>query len=149
MTRGKYQRRGQQPVPPSLENQGVEPVSTDALNATAPIVPPAAPAAAAFELYPDVPPAKMVSILLSRHYRPMANYEIVGHWKPSVEVKNAAGQMVEITPARFVDGEPMPPPIAGVGSESLKLWAGTVVRLPSDEAKRARRLEIGSVEIDD
>lgn len=110
----------------------------------------AAPAQAGdFELYADVPAPKMVSILLSRHYRPMANYEIVGHWKPAVEVKNAAGKMVEISPATFVDGEPMPPPIAGVGSESLKLWAGTVVRLPSEEAKRARRLEIGSVEIED
>lgn len=98
---------------------------------------------------PAVPVAKMVSILLSRHYRPMGTYEIVGHWKPAVEVKDAAGKMVEMSPAAFVDGEPMPPPIAGVGAESLKLWAGTVVRLPSDEAKRARRLEIGTVEIDD
>lgn len=126
-------------------------MSTDALNKTEPAAPPAAPAGAnpAFELYPDVPAAKMVSILLSRHYRPMADYDIVGHWKPAVEVKNAAGKMVEISPATFVEGEPMPPPIAGVGSASLKLWAGTVVRLPSDEAKRARRLEIGTVEIDD
>jgi hypothetical protein len=119
-------------------------VSMDALNTPAP-----APEAAGFELYADVPAPKMVPILLSRHYRPMANYEIVGHWKPSVEVKNAAGKMVEISPATFVEGEPMPPPIAGVGSESLKLWAGTVVRLPSEEARRARRLEIGTVEIDD
>jgi hypothetical protein len=121
-------------------------VSMDALNTPAPTP---TPEAAGFELYADVPAPKLVSILLSRHYRPMGAYEVVGHWKPAVEVKNAAGKMVEISPATVVEGEPMPPPIAGVGSESLKLWAGTVVRLPSEEAKRARRLEIGTVEIDD
>lgn len=92
---------------------------------------------------------KLVAIKLERHYRPMGDYEVVGHWRPAVEVKSPAGKMVEISPETFVEGEPMPPPVAGAGSESLKLWAGTVVRLPSEEAKRARRLEIGSVEIDD
>jgi hypothetical protein len=91
---------------------------------------------------------KMVPVLLERHYRPGGDYEIVGHWQPKVEVKNAQGKMVEIEPAKFIDGEASPPPIAGVGSVSLKLWAGTVVRLPVDEAKRCKREQIGSIEVD-
>lgn len=93
---------------------------------------------------------KMVPVLLDRNYSPMTDqYEIVGHWKPAVQVKNAAGKLVEIEPRTFVKDIPMPSPLAGVGSVSRKLWAGCVVRLPVDEAKRARKEGIGSIEIDD
>lgn len=92
---------------------------------------------------------KMVTVSLDRHYRPVGNHEIVGHWLPKVEAKNAQGLMIEISPAEFIKGEPSPPPLAGVGTASNKIWAGTVIRIPADEAKAVRRAEIGSYEIDD
>jgi len=137
MTR-KYTRRGQKSASIS-SNDGVETVSTDALNKTTEMP----------QLYAGVPPAQMVTVNLSRHYRPSGPHEVVGHWRPKVEVKNAAGNMVELSPAEFVAGEPMPPPLAGVGGESVKLWAGTVVRLPKEEARNVRRAEIGTIEIED
>lgn len=106
-------------------------------------MPPAPPAVEAL-------PQKMIPVLLERHYRPLTEqFEIVGHWKPAVQVKNAAGKLVEIEPRTFVKGEKMPPPLAGVGAVSPKLWAGCVVKLPVEEAKRAKREGIGTIEIDD
>ena len=147
MTR-KYQRRGQPSAPTPLENK-VEPVSMDALNETAAVEMDSIGHTPEVMAKIEAAKPKMVPVLLERHYRPAGDeYEIVGHWKPKVEVKNAQGKMVEIEPATFIDGEPMPPPIAGVGSVSSKLWAGTVVRLPADEAKRCKREAIGSIEVD-
>jgi len=93
---------------------------------------------------------RMVPVTLNRHYRPATeNYEVVGHWVPKVELKDVAGRMVTISPERFEKGAMAPPPIASVGTLSVKLWAGTVVKLPVDEARTVRRAEIGSYEIVD
>lgn len=83
----------------------------------------------------------LVSMTLLRHYVPMGDYAIVGHTRPAKKVKNAAGQMVEIEPEAWIEGEAMPPAQAGVGYPN-KLWAGTTVRLPKAEAERAYKLKI-------
>jgi hypothetical protein len=96
----------------------------------------------------ETAPAKLVSIKLLRNYVPMGQHEIVGYHKDARYVKNAAGQMVEIEKAEFVAGQPKPPVQPGVGYPS-KLWAGTVVKLPTDEAKRAYDLKIGELAFED
>lgn len=93
-------------------------MSTDALNTTAP-----AP--------------KMVAMELKRHYVPHKLGRIVGYQKEARIVKNAAGEKVEVEPARFVEGEVFPPIFAGVGFDN-KIWAGTVIEVPEDEAKTMR-----------
>lgn len=95
------------------------------------------------------PATKLATITLTRNYRPAGAFEVVGHWLPKVEAKNAQGVVVEIRAAEFVQGEAMPPPQSGVGTHSEKLWAGTTVRLPVDEARTVRRNGIGEAEIDD
>lgn len=77
---------------------------------------------------------KLFPVVLKRHYVPMGRHEIIGHVRPKVEAKNAAGQMVLVTPEEFIHGEGFPPPNPGVGFDN-KIWAGTHVRLPIDEAK--------------
>lgn len=111
----------------------------------------------------DVPKPKMVRVKLLRHYRPAEAldptdpkkqkrlppvFEIVGHMKDAVFVKNKLGKDEEISPAEFIEGEPAPSPKAGVGFAD-KLWAGTVVRLTADEAKYVKANGIGEIEIDD
>jgi hypothetical protein len=92
---------------------------------------------------------KMVPVLLSRHYRPRGEHEIAGHWTQQVEKKNVlTGKMEVVKPSEFIANEPAPPPMAGVGTSSPKLWAGTLVRLPAEEAKTVRREGIGTVEIE-
>lgn len=53
--------------------------------------------------------AEMFPVRLLKHYKPSSRYEVIG--------------------------EPAPPPYQGVGQVG-KLWEGTVVRLPRDEAMR-------------
>lgn len=77
---------------------------------------------------------KLFPVVLKRHYVPKGRHEIIGHVRPKVEVKNAAGQMVLVTPEEFIAGEGFPPPNPGVGFDN-KIWAGTHIRLPLDEAK--------------
>jgi hypothetical protein len=109
------------------------------------------------------PPPKMVRVKLLRNYRPMEAldptdpkkqrrldpvFEIVGYWKPAVVVRNILGKEETIAPETFVEGEPAPSPKAGVGYTD-KLWAGTIVRFTSDEAKYIKANGIGEIEIDD
>lgn len=95
------------------------------------------------------PPApKMVTIKLDRNYRPATEYEIVGHWKDEVKVKNPAGKEVVLRPREFVKGDAAPPKLAGTGFKD-KLWAGTVIRIGKDEARTIRQSEIGTVEVDE
>jgi hypothetical protein len=100
---------------------GVEPVSTDALNTNA------AP--------------KMVAMELKRNYVPLKLGRIVGYQKEARIVRNAAGENKEVEPAEFIEGEMFPPVFAGVGFER-KIWAGTVIEVPEDEAKTMRKLGI-------
>lgn len=113
------------------------------------------------------PPPKMVRVKLLRNYRPQERpnpayvpspkqdgrylppvFEIVGHWKPAVIVRNKLGKDEELEPAKFIDGEPAPSSKSGVGFAD-KLWAGTIMRVTSDEAKYMRANGIGEIEIDD
>lgn len=96
---------------------------------------------------PPAAPVKLVTVKLLRNYRPAGAVEIVGYHKPAVMIRNVAGKEVEVSPSVFVEGEVAPPPQAGVGF-ATKLWAGTVIRLPVDEAKRVKANGIGEIEID-
>ena len=89
---------------------------------------------------PDMSPpetkteAKMFPVLLNKNYVPKGAYEIVGYLKEEVTRKNAAGQMVVIEKEEFIDGAMKPHQTPGVGYDG-KIWAGTTIRLPIDEAK--------------
>ncbi len=130
--------------------------------ATPPAAPPAPPA---FHLDTNgpvaPPPPKMVRVKLLRHYRPRelpdpANkgkylppvFEIVGHMRPAVFVRNKLGKDEELEPAKFIEGEAAPSSKAGVGYAD-KLWAGTVIRLVTDEARYVKDKAIGEIELDD
>jgi len=80
------------------------------------------------------PVEKLFPVLLQKNYVPMGQFEIVGYLKPKVEAKNAAGQMVLVEPEVFVPGEMKPGPAPGVGFDN-KIWAGTQIKLPLDEAR--------------
>lgn len=80
-------------------------------------------------------------VRLLKNYMPIGEHEIVGHHRPAVVQKNAAGQMVVIEPAAFVEGVMTEPEFAGAGCKG-KVWANTVIRLPIEEAKRAISLKI-------
>ncbi len=102
----------------------------------------------------DANKPKMVPMLLKRNYRPLededgkSNYEIVGHWTEPVRVRNVAGQIVEVEPAKFIEDKGHPPPTPGIGSHSTKLWAGTIAKFSREEAMQLRRMDLASVEID-
>lgn len=106
--------------------------------------------------------AKKVPVRLLRHYAPRTDdYEIVGYDQPEKRLKRADGQMIVVQEAKFVSTEdddpnsvhfgkimPAPAPLPGVGS-GRKLWKGTTIRLPVDEAKFVRKAGIAEIEIDD
>lgn len=82
-----------------------------------------------------------VKMELVRNYVPKSLLRIVGHQKPAVIQKNAAGQMVEIAAAEWREGEMRPSVYPGTGFPN-KIWAGTVIEVPEDEAREMRRLRI-------
>lgn len=82
---------------------------------------------------PAQEPVKMFPVKLLYNYRPFGEFTPVGWHKPAVEKKNAAGQMIIVEPAEFVEGEIKPAPYPGVGFPG-KVWAGSVIGLPRDEA---------------
>ena len=99
---------------------------------------------------------KLVPVRLLRNYRPMTDvFEVVGYHKEAIIRKRPDGKMVTVEEGGFFKehdeaGEIIPAPPAMVGTGfSDRLNAGTVVRLPRDEAKRARDLKIGELELDD
>lgn len=96
----------------------------------------------------EAPKPPIVTVKLSRNYRPSDDFEVVGHWKDEIKVKNAAGQEVVVQKREFIKEEVAPPKLAGTGFAD-KLWAGTVIKVTKDEAKYIRAHEIGTVEVDD
>lgn len=80
-------------------------------------------------------PAKMFPVKLLKNYRPAGEYEIVGYQQPEMRQKDAAGKMIVVQESKFIEGEMAPPPFPGVGFET-KIWAETVLKLPTDEARR-------------
>ena len=99
---------------------------------------------------------KLVPVRLLRNYRPMTSeYEVVGYHKEAVIRKRPDGKMVTVEEGGFFKERdeqgvivPAPPAMVGTGFTD-RLNAGTVVRLPREEAKRARDLKIGELELDD
>lgn len=86
---------------------------------------------------PDMSPpetTKLFPVLLSKNYCPMSQYEIVGYTKEAVNRKDAAGNWKIVEPEEFIQGVMKPHPSPGVGFPN-KIWAGTMIRLPVDEAK--------------
>ena len=89
---------------------------------------------------------KTVAMELKRHYVPKDLRGIVGYQKEAVLRKNAAGQMVEIEKAEFIDGIMKPPVYPGSGFPN-KIWAGTVIQVPETEAKEMRTKKIAEAYI--
>ena len=88
---------------------------------------------------------KLFPVLLSKNYVPKGDYEIVGYLKEAVKRKDAAGNWRIIEPEEFMVGEMKPHQSPGVGFGAMtmkdgslvnaKIWAGTQITLPVDEAK--------------
>lgn len=80
---------------------------------------------------------KLFPVILKKNYMPLETtpYEIVGWLRPKVERKDSAGKMLQIEPEKFIEGEMHPPPLPGTGFPN-KIWAGTTVKLPVEDAKR-------------
>lgn len=80
-------------------------------------------------------PVKMFPVLLNKNYAPKGEYEIVGYLKEAVKHKDAGGTWKIVEPEQFVEGEMKPAETPGTGFPG-KIWAGTHIRLPLDEAKQ-------------
>jgi hypothetical protein len=90
-------------------------------------------------------PTKLFPVLLTKNYVPRGEYEIVGYLKEAVKQKDAAGNMKTIEPEEFIEGVMKPHVSPGVGYGAIekdgkvvvnaKIWAGTHIKLPVDEAK--------------
>lgn len=89
--------------------------------------------------------AKLFPVILTKNYVPIDQYEIVGYLKEAVKAKNAAGQIVIVEKEEFIEGKMKPHASPGVGfgetidakgnKTNAKIWAGTTIKLPLDEAK--------------
>jgi hypothetical protein len=92
-----------------------------------------------------IEPTKMFPVLLTKNYVPRGEYQIVGYLKEAVKHKDAAGNMKVVEPEAFIEGEMKPHVSPGVGYGAMemkdgtmvnaKIWAGTTIKLPVDEAK--------------
>jgi hypothetical protein len=90
---------------------------------------------------------KMVAMKLERNYRPAGDtFEIVGHTRPEIKRKDPSGKEVVIQKEEWIAGEAMPSAIPGAGFAN-KIWAGTVISLPLDEAKTVQKNRIGVPEL--
>lgn len=91
---------------------------------------------------PNPPPAPSVdAVLLKRHYCPKGEFGVVGHTKPAVVRKVAGGGEVEVEPEAFIKDSMAPAPFPGAAIGG-KVWAGTTISLPIDEAKAIVRAGI-------
>ena len=88
----------------------------------------------ASETAAPVQPSKLFPVLLTRNYQPAGTYEIVGYLKEAVKTKDAAGNWKVVEKEEFIEGEMKPHQYSGVGFPG-KIWAGTTIKLPVDEAK--------------
>jgi len=77
---------------------------------------------------------KLFPVVLNKNYVPSGKYEVIGYLKEAVKRKDAAGNWKIIEKEEFVNGAVKPHPSPGVGYAG-KIWAGTHIRLPLDEAK--------------
>lgn len=79
-------------------------------------------------------PSKLFPVLLVKNYQPRGDFEIVGYLKEAVKQKDAAGNWKIVEKEEFIEGEMKPHESPGVGFPG-KIWAGTTIKLPIDEAK--------------
>lgn len=86
------------------------------------------------EIAADKQPSKLFPVLLSKNYVPRGEYEIIGYLKEAVKQKDSAGNWRVIEKEEFIEGEMKPHASPGVGYAG-KIWAGTHIKLPVDEAK--------------
>lgn len=84
---------------------------------------------------PEAAKDKMFPVLLNKNYVPRGEYEIVGYLKEAVKQKDAAGNWRIVEAEAFIEGEMKPHASPGVGFDG-KIWAGTHIKLPMDEAKQ-------------
>lgn len=88
---------------------------------------------------------KLFPVLLTKNYVPIGTYEIVGYLKEAVKQKDAGGNWRIIEKEEFIKGEMKPHQSHGVGFGPMemkdgtmvnaKIWAGTTIRVPVDEAR--------------
>lgn len=88
---------------------------------------------------------KLFPVVLNKNYVPLGDYEIVGYLKEAVKRKDAAGVERIIEREEFIEGVMKPHNSPGVGfgeftdengrKTNAKIWAGTTIKLPVDEAK--------------
>jgi hypothetical protein len=83
------------------------------------------------------PTAKAVKMELKRNYVPKQLLAIVGYQQEERKSKDAAGREYVTQERKWVEGEMYPPIYAGVGFPN-KIWAGTVIEVPEDEAREMR-----------
>ena len=95
---------------------------------------------------PNKTAPKQIDMLLKRNYAPKDLIRIVGYVDPARTVKDAGGRVIRVNEERFVEGEMKPSQYPGVGFEN-KIWAGTVITVPEDEAKAMRQKGIAEAYI--
>lgn len=91
------------------------------------------------------PSTKLFPVVLMRNYVPIGEYEIVGYLKEAIKRKDAAGTERIVEREEFIEGEMKPHNSPGVGfgemidvngrKTNAKIWAGTTIKLPIEEAK--------------
>lgn len=86
-------------------------------------------------------PVEMAAVLLKRHYRPLGKYVVAGHLQPAIVRKLTGGGEIKVQEEKFVKDEMAPPPFPGAGIAG-KVWAGTTLQLPIEEAKAIARAGI-------
>jgi hypothetical protein len=99
---------------------------------------------------PDVSPpetkTKLFPVVLTKNHVPKGEYEIVGYLKEAIKRKDAAGNWRVIEPEEFIAGQMKPHDSPGVGfgeyidkatgkKTNAKIWAGTTIAVPVEEAK--------------
>lgn len=95
---------------------------------------------------PEAVKTKLFPVILNKNHVPQGEYEIVGYLKEAIKRKDAAGNWKIIEPEEFIEGVMKPHESPGVGfgeyidkatgkKTNAKIWAGTQIKVPVDEAK--------------
>lgn len=92
----------------------------------------------------DKSATKVVAMQLKKNYAPRGPFRVVGYQRPEIRAKDAGGREQIVQTAAFIDGEMTPAKFPGVGFAN-KVWSGTVIEVPEDEAKAIRAGGIGEV----
>lgn len=101
------------------------------------------PTPAVYKMPPKPEGVELFAVKLERNYAPIGYFETVGWDRPEIKKKGPGGKIVVIQEAAFIKGERAPPAVAGTGYES-KVWAGTTIKLPAEEAKHIVAEKIAS-----